>query len=85
VSALNTPTNMIGSGASSGTVAFRDNTSGGSALFLIDPNVGAQLIGSSQITGLASAADVAFSSGLWSVALTSGGTPRSIAWIITGN
>jgi len=85
VSALNTPTNMIGSGASSGTVAFRDNTSGGSALFLIDPNVGAQLIGSSQITGLASAADVAFSSGLWSVALTSGGTPRSISWIITGN
>jgi hypothetical protein len=83
VTALSTPTNMIGSGASSGTVAFRDNTSGGSALFLIDPNAGAQLIGTSQITGLASAADVTFSGGLWRVALTSGGTPRSISWTIT--
>ena len=82
VVAHNSATVLTGSGASSGLLVIRDNTSGGSALFLIDPNSGAQLFGTSQITGLASAAGITWSSSVWNVTLTTGTTPRSLAWTI---
>jgi hypothetical protein len=79
VSSLSTATTLAGSGAYSGLLHLRDNTSGGSALLLVDPNAGAQLLGTSQITGLAGAG-VTFSSGVWHISLTSGSVPRSIGW-----
>ena len=48
VSALSTATSLTNSGASSGLLRPNNNTLGGSELFLIDPNGGAQLIGTSQ-------------------------------------
>jgi len=81
VSALSTATVLPGSGSQSGILRIRDNTSGGAAVFLIDPNGGATLI-SSQITGLAVSGDITFASGQWKVTLTSGSTPRTLAWTI---
>jgi hypothetical protein len=79
---------MPGTGSSSGILHVRDNTSGGSAAFVIDPNGGTQLLGTSGITGLG-AAQILFNSGCsgcggnWSISLTSGGTfPRVLAWTI---
>ena len=78
---------MSGSVASSGMLHVRDNTSGGSALFLIDPNGGSQLIGTSQITGL-SAAQILWDQSCtgcannWSIALSTGTVPRSLVWTI---
>ena len=77
-----TPVALTNSGALTGLLRLRDNTSGGGALFLIDPNGGAQLIGTSQITGLASAAGITYSSSLWHVTLSSGTTPRVLTWTI---
>lgn len=82
ISATATPTALPGSSANSGLLRLRDNTSGGGALFLIDPNGGSQLIGISQITGLASAAGITFSGGVWNVTLSSGTTPRTLVWTI---
>lgn len=79
VSTLSTPTLMT-AGAYAGMLHVRDNTSGGSALFMIDPNGGVQIIGTSQITGLA-AGGITYSSG-WNVTLTSGSVPRTLAWSI---
>jgi hypothetical protein len=81
VTALSTPTNMIGSGAHNGLIVFRDINNGGSAVFMIDPNAGVQLFGTSQITGLA-ATGITFSGSLWRVALASGGVPRPLSWAI---
>jgi hypothetical protein len=82
INANSTPTALPGTGAQSGLLRLRDNTGGGSALFLIDPNSGSQLLGTSQITGLASAAGITFSGGVWNVSLSSGTTPRVLAWTI---
>jgi hypothetical protein len=87
VSALSTNYVMTGSGGSAGILHVRDNTSGGSAAFLLDPNGGAQLLGTSQITGLA-AGQILWNqtctgcSGNWSVELTSGTVPRTLIWTI---
>jgi hypothetical protein len=81
ITALATPTLLAGTTGSSGILHLRDNTLGGSAVFLIDPNAGAQLIGTSQIAGTIS---VTFRSGNWYVALASGATPRAIVWTIFG-
>jgi hypothetical protein len=82
VTALSTPTFLTGSGASSGILRLRDNTGGGAAVFMIDPNGGAQLLGTSQITGITSSAAVTFSGGNWRVTLASGSVPRTLAWTI---
>lgn len=87
VSALSTDYLMAGTGASNGVLHVRDNTSGGSAMFLIDPNGGVQLIGTSGITGL-SAASIGWNhgcsgcSGNWSISLASGTTPRTLTWTL---
>jgi hypothetical protein len=81
ISALSTATVIPGSGANSGILHVRDNTLGGSAVFIIDPNAGVQLLGSSGVTGLA-AAGVTFSSGVWHLSLSSGSTPRTLNWAI---
>jgi hypothetical protein len=81
VSALSTAT-LFTAGSNSGLLHVRDNTLGGSALFLIDPNASTQLLGSSGVTGLA-ATGVTYASG-WKLTLTSGAVPRTLAWCITG-
>jgi hypothetical protein len=81
VTALATATVLAGTGANSGILSFRDNTLGGSAIFLIDPNAGAALI-VSQITGLAAAGDVLWNGTNWTVTLTGGAVPRTLAWIL---
>lgn len=78
VSSLSSPTLMT-TGAYNGLLHIRDNTLGGSAVFIVDPNGGVQLVGSSSITGLTSAAGITFSSG-WKVALSSGSVPRTLQW-----
>lgn len=85
VAALATATVLAGSGAISGILTLRDNTLGGSAVFLIDPNAGAQLIGASQITGLTASADIVWNGTNWTVTLTAGAVPRTLTWIILGN
>lgn len=84
VAALATATVLAGSGAISGLLSFRDNTLGGSALFLIDPNNGAALV-VSQITGLTAAGDVTWNGVNWTVTLTAGAVPRTLTWVILGN
>jgi hypothetical protein len=81
VTALNSATALPGTAGSNGLLRLRDQTGGGSALFMLDPNVAPQLIGTSNITGLAGATQITYSSG-WHVTLTSGTTPRSISWTI---
>jgi hypothetical protein len=81
VSALSTATVIPSSGEASGLLHIRDNTLGGSAAFIIDPNSGVQLLGTSGVTGLA-AAGITFSSGNWHVTLTSGRVPRTLVWAI---
>ena len=77
IAALSTPVTMTTYGWS-GVLHVRDNTNGGSAVFIVDPNGGVQLLGTSGITGLA-AAQVTYSSG-WHIALSSGSVPRTLAW-----
>lgn len=81
ISAVNTFVTLTGSGSASGLLKMRDNTNGGSALFMVDPNVGAVLI-QSQITGISSASQVQWSGGNWTIELTTGTVPRTIAWTI---
>jgi hypothetical protein len=81
VSALNIPTILTGSEGSSGILHVRDNTLGGSAVFVIDPNGGAQLLGTSGVTGL-SASGITYNSGTWHITLTNGAAPRTITWTI---
>jgi hypothetical protein len=82
VLALATPTALPNTNATGffGVLSVRDQTSGGVAVFILDPNNGAQLLGASNITGLA-AAGVTFSSG-WRISLSSGATPRALVWTI---
>jgi hypothetical protein len=82
VTALSTATPLTGSASASGLLRMRDNSNGGTALFLIDPNGGVQLIGSSQITGISSSAAVTYTLGVWNVSLASGSVPRTISWTI---
>jgi len=81
VSALNRATDLTGSQDSSGLLHVRDNTLGGSAVFVIDPKRGAQLLGASGVTGLAPSG-ICYSSGNWHISLTSGAVPRTITWSI---
>lgn len=78
-----TATVVPGSGTNSGLLRLRDNTSGGSAVFQIDPNGGAVLLGTSSITGITASAAVTFSASVWHVTIAAGGTfPRTLAWTI---
>jgi hypothetical protein len=81
VSALNRATDLTGSQDSSGLLHIRDSTLGGSAVFVIDPKGGAQLLGASGVTGLAPSG-ISYSSGNWHICLTSGVVPRTISWSI---
>jgi hypothetical protein len=81
VTVLSTPTNMANTPGAFGLLSVRDQTSGGVATFILDPDNGAQLLGSSNITGLA-AAQVTYVGGIWRIALTSGATPRLLLWTI---
>jgi hypothetical protein len=79
VSALSTPT-VVFDYAASGLLAIRDNTMGGSAAFLIDPNGGAISI-ANQITGLGGGG-LTYSGGSWRITLTSGTVPRSLQFML---
>ncbi len=85
VKALETPTTIVGTTANSGILLVHDETGGGSALFMIDPNGGSQLMGTSQITGLVNAGGITFSGGVWSVTLSSGAIPRVLKTTIFKN
>ena len=82
VGSLHTAIQLANSGAASGLLRLRDNTNGGSAVFLIDPNAGAQLLGTSQISGITSSSAITWSGGNWNVTLSAGNAPRIIAWTI---
>jgi hypothetical protein len=82
VTALSTPTLLPNTVGSDGLLRLRDQTNGGVALFLLDPNVASQVIGNSNLTGCTTAGQVTYSGSGWSVALSSGSTPRSISWTI---
>lgn len=81
VGALNSATILVGSGGSSGLLHVRDNTLGGSAVFVIDPKSGVQLLGAGGIMGLA-ASGITYNSGTWNITLTDGAVPRTLAWSI---
>jgi hypothetical protein len=74
ISALNTWTNL-GVGTSSGLFAFRDNTSGGTALFMADTSAGAASV-QNGITGFA----MRYSGGQMQIQVTSGTVPRTIKY-----
>jgi hypothetical protein len=82
VTALNSATLLPSTVGLHGLLVLRDQTNGGVALFLLDPNVASQVIGVSNITGCTTAGQVTYSGSGWSVALSSGSTPRSISWTI---
>lgn len=84
VAALSTWVALPSTDALCGVLRFRDQTLGGSALFLVDPNVGIQQIVTNQITGLS----VRYNSGagyVIEISLSSGTVPRTIAWSILGS
>jgi hypothetical protein len=58
-----------------GMILLRDDTSGGTALFLFDPLSGVVSV-SNTITGLATQ----ISSGNFQIQVTSGTVPRTISW-----
>jgi len=74
ISALNTWTNL-GFGTRSGMWVFRDSTSGGVALFIGDPSVGAQQV-SNSITGFQMRYNGSVSD--YQIQVTSGAAPRNI-------
>lgn len=83
VTALNTPVDLVGSQAMTGLVRVRDQTLGGSAVFIVDPNAGVQTIGTNQITGLSIAYNP--SNGyILQASLSSGAVPRVLNWSIFG-
>jgi hypothetical protein len=81
VSALNTWYELVGVAANSGIIRMRDNTLGGTAVVVHDPNGGNYLI-VSQITGFAVADMQLTYDGTYhvSIRLTSGAVPRQIMW-----
>jgi len=81
VVATSTPTALPNTTGLFGVLSVRDQTLGGVAVFVLDPNNGAQLLGASNITGLASAAGVTYSGG-WRISLSSGATPRALLWTL---
>jgi len=81
VTALSTPTSLAGTTGANGLIVIRDSTLGGNAIFMLDPNSGPQLIGSSNITGITTSAAMSYSSG-WRITLSSGATPRTLTWAI---
>ena len=81
VGALGMATELPGSQNASGLLRLRDINKGGTALFLIDPIAGVQLLGTSQITGISSSS-VNCTNGNWYVTLSSGTVPRAISWTI---
>jgi hypothetical protein len=81
VTSLATPTAMANTNGAFGLLSVRDQSLGGVAVFILDPNSGAQLLGTSGIAGLSTAAGVTYSSG-WRIALSSGSVPRLLNWTI---
>jgi hypothetical protein len=81
VTALSTATTLAGTGSASGMLVLRDNTLGGSAMFILDANLGSQLLGTSQITGLGSGS-VTWNGTNWTVSLSSGSVPRTLTWCV---
>jgi parallel beta-helix repeat protein len=73
LSALNTWVTVVSS--ETGMILLRDDTSGGTALFLFDPLSGVVSV-SNTITGLATQ----ISSGNFQIQVTSGTVPRTISW-----
>lgn len=65
----------LGVGTSSGLFAFRDATSGGTALFMADASAGATSV-QNGITGF----EMQYAGGQMQVRVTSGAAPRSIKW-----
>lgn len=85
VSTLSVATALTGSGGNAGLLVMRDSTNGGTSAFLVDPNAGAQILGTGQITGCTTAACISFGSGNWNVTLSSGTVPRTIVWTLYAN
>jgi hypothetical protein len=81
IGALGAATVLPGAQDASGLLRLRDINNGGTALFLIDPSAGVQLLGASQITGITSSS-VNCRNGNWYVTLSSGTVPRAISWTI---
>ena len=81
INSLGTETLLPGSKGASGLLRLRDTQHGGTALFLIDPNAGVQLLGASQIIGI-TGPSIRCWNGNWYVTLSSGAVPRAISWTI---
>ena len=82
ITALNTGVALSGSTAISGILRFRDNTLGGAAVFVCDPNGGITTV-VNQITGLT----VSYNAGasyILEAKLTSGAVPRTLNWSMVG-
>lgn len=84
VNALATPVTFVGIDAQPGILRIRDSTLGGSALWLIDPNGGAQLIGVNQIAGLTVVNGGAGLGFAWQANIASGAVPRTLSWTFYG-
>jgi hypothetical protein len=80
VPTISVATTIPGIGSGNGLLNLRDATSGGNAVFILDPNVGPQLLGASHITGLAGTG-IALS-GSWQITLTAGTFPRTLTWTL---
>lgn len=79
IAALSTPVTF--GPPCSALLRVRDETLGGAALFLCDPNGGVQVIGVNQITGLS----VGFGGGsVLQFTLSSGAVPRNLNWNLIG-
>ncbi len=82
LTALNTPVQLAGSTATSGILRFRDNSLGGAAVFVCDPNGGIHTV-VNQITGLS----VAYNPGagyILEAQVTSGSVSRILNWSMIG-
>jgi hypothetical protein len=81
ISALNTSV-LIFSGAPSGIISARDNTNGGSGMWLHDPNGGSTLVAQNWVNGVYT---VFYSGGNTYVQKTSGNVPVIFHYVIYGN
>lgn len=82
ITALNTGVALSGTNAISGILRFRDNTLGGAAVFVCDPNGGITTV-VNQIAGLT----VSYNAGasyILEAKLTSGTVPRTLNWSMVG-